>query len=356
MDDPDPARDAHRKNELIRRLEADPRVSAVAFSAFQPGDEAGARIEIQSNAESQSARYNHVDTNFMRTFDIPVLAGRGFGASDVATPTVLVNQSFAKQIFANGDALGRRIRYAQKSRRSASGQSIEQEGTASTGGWYEIVGIVADFPPGVSQGMRDSPRRIYHAAPPEQLLSAAALAIRMRGGAPASGAQFAERLREIALAVDPDLYLRNVRGLDEALRSEQWISRAQAAVIAAVAASVLLLSAAGIYALMAFTVSQRRKEIGIRMALGASRNRIIISIFSRAFGQLSVGAALGLAIGISLELLSRSNGAADGANRGYAAIVLPAVALTMIAVGILAAWGPARRCLDIAPTDALREQ
>ena len=120
---------------------------------------------------------------------------------------------------------------------------------------------------------------MYHAAAAGQV-QPAALAIRMRGGAPAA---FTRRLREIAAAVDPDLHLRNIRSLDEALRREQWISRMEAAVFVAVTLSVLLLSSAGIYALMSFTVSQRRKEIGIRMALGADRTRIVASIFSRRF-------------------------------------------------------------------------
>ncbi len=112
-----------------------------------------------------------------------------------------------------------------------------------------------------------------------------------------------------------------------------------------------MLSSAGIYALMSFTVSQRRKEIGIRMALGADWKRIVASIFSRALGQLAVGAALGMAPWVVLEKASR-----DDIVRGNAAVVLPVVALFMMAVGFLAALGPARRCLRIEPTEALREQ
>ena len=113
--------------------------------------------------------------------------------------------------------------------------------------------------------------------------------------------------------------------------------------------SVLLLSSAGIYALMSFTVSQRRKEIGIRIALGANRKRIIASIFSRALGQLAVGAGLGAAAAAVLESgnnLMRDNGA----------VVLPIVALFMMAEGFVAAIGPARRGLRIEPTEALREE
>ena len=115
--------------------------------------------------------------------------------------------------------------------------------------------------------------------------------------------------------------------------------------------TIPLLSSAGIYALMSFTVSQRRRESGIRMALGADRKRIVASIFSRAMGQLAVGAVVGIASGAALEQASGEN-----LLRGNAAVVLPVVALLMMMVGLLAAFGPARRGLRIEPTEALREQ
>ena len=121
--------------------------------------------------------------------------------------------------------------------------------------------------------------------------------------------------------------------------------------LASVTACVLMLSSAGIYALMSITVSQRRREIGIRMALGADPRRLVASIFSRALGQLAAGAALGMALAVVLE---RSSG--SSLMGGNEAIVLPVVALFMMVVGTLAAVGPARRSLRIEPTEALREQ
>jgi ABC-type antimicrobial peptide transport system permease subunit len=168
------------------------------------------------------------------------------------------------------------------------------------------------------------------------------------GGDPSN---FAGRLREIAAAVDPELHLRNILSLDEALRREQWIRRMEAGALAAVTLSVLLLSAAGIYSLMSMTVSQRRKEIGIRMALGADGKRIVANIFSRALGQLAAGAALGVALGAALE---RASG--GSLLQGNAVVVLSVVVFLMMAVGFVAALGPARRSLRIEPTEALREQ
>ncbi len=336
---------ADRQEELKRNLLAETRVTGVTFSAVMPGDEPGAVIDTASTS-GHEVRTNRVDLNFFRTFEVPILAGRGFEAGDVPTAstdtdvptesgTVVVNQSLALRVF-GGDALGRRIRYVRKNRQESGSER-----------WYEIVGVVSDFPTGVSPGMRDSPLKVYHAVAAGQLRPAF-LAVRLRGG---SAATFGRRLSELSAAVDPDLQLRNVLGMDEALRREQWISRLQAAMFAAVTLSVLTLSSAGIYALMSFTISQRRKEIGIRLALGADRRNIVVSIFSRALVQLGAGAALGLVLGTALEKSS-----SESLMGGNAAVVMPAVALVMIAVGFLAAIGPARRGLKIQPTEALREQ
>ena len=201
---------------------------------------------------------------------------------------------------------------------------------------------------GASQGMRNPNRaKVYHAVGPGHL-QPAMMSIRMRDGAPST---FTPRLQEIALDVDPDLDLRQIRGLDEVLRSEQWISRMTAAAFVSITVTVLMLSAAGVYSLMAFTVSQRRKEIGIRIALGADRRRILTNIFSRALLQLAAGATFGAVIVLWWE-----KGSGGVIMRGHASVVLPAVALVIIAVGFVAALGPARRSLKIEPTEALREQ
>lgn len=343
-----------RQAELQRRLEAEPKVEIMTFSASNPGDERGARVEIESGGienavENLEVRYNRIDVDFFRAFAVPVLAGRGFVGADLGAPSgrqaslvsgsVVVNQSLAQQLF-GGSALGRRVRYVAASRTDPAG--------SATGRWYEIVGIVADFPMGVSQGMKDNAFKIYHPVGMGEV-EPAVLAVKMRGGGAAAG--FGQRFREVAAGVDPDLDVRDVRSLEEVLRSEQWIVRLEGAVFLAITISVLLLSSAGVYALMSFTVSQRRREIGIRMALGASRERILAGIFSRALAQLGSGAAGGAALGLVLERSSDGN-----LMEGHGPVVLTLVALVLTLVGFLAVLGPARRSLRIEPTEALREQ
>jgi ABC-type antimicrobial peptide transport system permease subunit len=329
---------AERQTELIRRLQTEPPISAVTFSLSIPGDERSAHVVAESQPESLEVTFNRVDVDFFRVFRVPILSGRGFEPGDEQdSSAIVVNQPLAQMLF-GGDALGRRIRYT-------SGDPIALNG--EPGRWYRIIGIVRDFPTGVSPGMRGTNLKLYHPAAPGQL-NPAMLAIQMRGGTPAA---FSARLLDIGEAVDRDLNLRKIRGLDEALRSEQWISRLTASVFIAITLSVLMLSSAGIYALMSFTVSQRRREIGIRMALGADWKQIVVGIFSRALVQLAAGAALGVALGIVAQ--KASGGVIMGSN---ANVVLPVVTLTVVAVGLLAALGPARRSLQIEPRDALAEE
>lgn len=119
----------------------------------------------------------------------------------------------------------------------------------------------------------------------------------------------------------------------------------------AVTASVLLLSAAGISAMMSFTVARRRREIGIRAALGADPRRLLGGIFARAAGQLGTGAVLGVAIAVVLD---RALGGGPLSDRGV--LLVPVIAALIVTVGLLATWGPAREGLSVQPTEALREE
>jgi predicted permease len=339
------ARFAAHRAEIERRLQAEPAVTAVTFSSGVPGGEPTAQVEIEGVPTPEGARghetgFNRVDPGFFDVLGAPVLTGRRFAAADLdtASSAVVVNRSFVRQHLGGGNALGRRVRYVTTDDDGETGGSV--------GRWYEIVGVVDDLHTN-SLEPDLALARLYHPLVPGAA-SAGLLTARVRGSTPA---EFGARLREITTSLDPTLRVGEVRTLDDIDRQGKQALRLIALVLTMVTLSVLLLSAAGIYALMSFTVLQRRKEIGIRAALGAHPRRLLGSIFSRALAQLALGLGVGLGAAALLDLTTGGELMA-----GKGPLLLPLVAALMFVVGLLAALGPARRGLRIQPSEALRAE
>jgi ABC-type antimicrobial peptide transport system permease subunit len=207
--------------------------------------------------------------------------------------------------------------------------------------WYEVVGVVGNLP------VTTEARVAYHAAAPGQI-HPAHLQLRRRG----DPAGLAERLRDIAASVDPTLHVDEIRSLAEIYREHRFGDNLGAITIGAVTGSLLLLSAAGLYALMAFTVAQRRREIGIRSALGAQPGQLVAAVFRRAFWQIGAGSAAGI---LAAYLVGRYVPIEQIGGLPIPGI-LPGAAALMLLVGVLAALGPAQRGLRIDPTEALRSE
>ena len=164
---------------------------------------------------------------------------------------------------------------------------------------------------------------------------------------------FAPRLRTIAAEVDPTLRLYDVMSLDQVNEADQVASGFFLRAFAVVSAVALLLSTAGVYSMMAFTVARRTREIGIRAAIGADRWQILTGIFSRAFRQVGFGVAVGSVPG-GLLVMAGAPEAARGSGVSVAVLALGAIAVFMLMVTLLACAVPARRALGVHPTDALR--
>jgi putative ABC transport system permease protein len=207
---------------------------------------------------------------------------------------------------------------------------------------YQIVGIVRDFPAFPPNLTREGEPTIYHPAAVGDI-DPVTLSVRLADASPAG---FINRFREIGAEVDPALQLGNVGLLTDRYDEGRKAWRSLAWAIALVTASVLL-SAAGIYALMSFTVAQRTREIGIRTALGAGPRRVMLNVFGRAVWQVAAGVLIG-------SILSGAAFVAIGLGLGRAAPLLLMVAAIMGLVGLSAAFGPARRALRIQAIEALR--
>jgi putative ABC transport system permease protein len=351
---PGPARREHaalfgnHQRELVRRLQEDPAIAGVANALRPPGEEPWVFIEVEGRASPAGnvllngpppgllARFNQVDTGFFALYQVSLLAGRSFDAGDVGAKThaVIVNWNFAETVAPGGSALGRRFRYV----RAAGSEPLDN---LEADRWYEVVGVVGNLPVTTDAVVA------YHPAAPGQI-HPAHLQLHLRGGP----AGLADRLRAVGARVDPALHVDEVRTLAEIYREHRFGDNLGALTIAAVTGSLVLLSAAGLYALTAFTVAQRRREIGIRSALGARPHQMVAAVFRRVFWQIGAGSAVGV---LGAYLAGRYVPIEQVGGLPIPGI-LPGAAGFMLLVAVVAALRPARRALRIDPTEALRSE
>ena len=324
--------------ELMSRLEAEPGVAAVTFSSHVPGLTAGRQIQFDDPSAlrtptgrplPQGVGTLAVAVNMFEVYAAELVAGRGFTAGDLGTANaVIVNRTFVETYLESRSPLGLRFRYTR-------------DGTPQPE-LYQVIGVVRDFPSFPPALALDDQAVVYHPAVAGDVHSPV-LSVRFDGPIPAG---FTERFRRLGAEVDPALQLR-VEPLTTFYDNMRSLWRYVAWGITLITASVLLLSAAGIYALMSFTIAQRTREIGIRLALGAPARGLLLSIFGRVLRQLGLGVLVG-------SLLSATVFAAVGFGLDDAVPLLLAVAAIMLAVGLGAGLGPARRSLRIQAMEALR--
>jgi predicted permease len=356
--------------DLDRRLRTEPQVVDVTFSLMDAGQEPAMALEAEGQAlpvdpvdyniqEGTGAghlvRYNRVAINFLAAFDVPVILGRDFSAADLGTDRVIINRTLAQMAFGTTNPLGSRIKYVGRIREANESDDdahrvLSMPTAIPLERWYEIIGVIPDFPVNeIDTNRRTQPRgRVYHPVTFGDLYPVR-IGVRVRAGDPAA---FSDTLRHVSAAVNLDLQVRDITTTEIVVKREEGIFRMMGTTVALVMLSVISLSAAGIYSLMSFTVAKRRREIGIRAALGADRHRLLLGIFSRVLAQLGAGVGVGALLAIGLEQVFES----DVMRQSQRAVILPLVALVITLVGLLSAIGPARAGLRIQPTEALREE
>lgn len=340
----DSLRFGQRVTELMRRLEAEPSVAGVTYEVYLADRKGPLEVEgLPAPSESPAGHWVStagVAPGYLSVYGARILAGRAFGPGDLdpRAASVIVNQAFVTQVLGGGPALGRRIRHM--------GPPSGPSGERKPGPWYEIVGVSQNLSVNPMDPSLVKPGLAYPVTPGHA--QSVGLDVRVRGIAPQA---FAPRLRELAVAVDPTLRLGQTYSLEEFEAQDRLAVRLVALVVGLVVLSVFLLSGAGIYALTSFTVTQRRREIGIRSALGAHPRQVLGSVFAGVTRQVALGLVVGVVAAFAVD-----RAAGGELMNGKGAVLVPVVGITMAIVSVVAAMGPARRGLRIQPMEALRDE
>jgi putative ABC transport system permease protein len=335
------ATDAHRLafyEEVKTRLSGIPGVSATGIASALPLGGAEPRklvVDGRDASDTESTAWTlAVDTGYFDAIAAPVIRGRPFSSLD-GTPghaSVIVNSRLAERYFGTEHVIGRRIRLGG-----------EQNGDT---GWLTIVGVS----PNIKQ--RPLPRTDPIAYLPLGRFAPATAALMLR--APSNVSALPSLVRAETAAIDRGLPIYRILTLDQYAREAGWNGRVSNAIINGIAAVALLLATIGLYAVTAYAVSIRTKEIGVRMALGARRRQITWLVLRRVLARVAIGFIVGVAC-------TWAWGHFTGAGIGSTArltdpATLAGVAILLVTAAMAAAIVPVSHATHIEPVEALRHE
>jgi putative ABC transport system permease protein len=332
-----PHRFAAAQDALVERLRSEPGVRAVAIGTALPRMDHDQRdVEVEDDDTPHRVRAASVAPGYFEALRAPILAGRAFDGRDVigTASTVIVNTTFVEHALGGRTAIGRRVRY-----RAA--------GDTAPGPWHEIVGVVGHL--GMHSLTPEQDDGIYHPLVPGSV-QRVHLAIETDGEPTA----LAPRVRGIAREVDPLVVMTSPTGLDRLFEGDWYIMTAIVGGVALLVGVLLALAASGLYAIMSFTIAERTREIGIRIALGADRRSIALQVARRAIIQITVGVLIGLPIAGSVFFeMHEDSGLAPSAWLAVGFALAQGIGIILL-VALAACLVPTRRALRISPVEALR--
>jgi predicted permease len=348
----DPRQGHEFYDRLIARLRALPGVQgAAAMSGLPPLRDVNANdTDIESyspppntGSAAPTGPFENIDywqnvtTQYIETMGIPIVAGRGFQPTDEqGPPVVLINETMARTFWKQRSPLGDRVR----------------RGFGDQLPWYTIVGVVKD----VKQRGVENPtgtELYFHVAQTARVSQAASrtMNVMMRTSLPASALD--APIRQIVQELDPSLPVVRLRGMDEVFVESTQRTQLLARLLGAFGALALLLAALGTYGVLSYVVAQRRREIGIRVALGAERGRVLSMVMRQGLGMAGAGIAIGL---VGAFLLDRVMGALLFGVRPSDPLTLAGVVVCLTLAATLACYIPARRATRVDPMVVLREE
>jgi predicted permease len=316
---------------LVDRLARLPTVEAVAIATSVPLDIHGLPMRVftvQGHARSDDgfdeALTDTVTPGYFSVMKIPFVAGHDFAPlTDIAAPRqVVVNATFVRQYLDDADALGRRIEVRAKP--------------------YVIVGVVRDS---TYNAFGEPPTPMLYFSLRDRPAPTADVHVRVRSGAETAAAA---DIRRVVAGLNPELPVYDVRTLSDHIEANLIFRRIPARLFGVLAPLLLLLAASGIYAVVAYGVSLRTQEFGVRLALGATGTRLVARCVGEHLAVVATGALAGwlLALAVVVDLLG---GRVDPG-------VFAGVPALLMAVALVACWWPARRISEIDPLIALRAE
>jgi predicted permease len=324
---------------LIEKLRALPGVESAAVTTqlpFQGWGQVITRFEGRPSprpSEAPSTGYAEVSPDYFHTLNIPILRGRAFTTSDDtnAVKVGIINEAFAHRFFPGEEPIGKRV----------------ELGFAEPPQWIEIVGIARDAR---NESIEGQPRdQVF--LPLDQMPwfsdTSISVAVRARAGTPGLN----QALREAVWSLDKDQPLHNLKLMKQVLFEATAQRRFTLIVLSVFAALALLLTLVGLYGVLAYAVSKRKREIGIRMALGAQQSIVLGMILREGVLLAALGITAGL-LGALAFLRVMRNLLYDTAPTDPATFVV--ITLLLGAVTLLACWVPANRAAKVDPMMALR--
>jgi putative ABC transport system permease protein len=341
-------------SDLVERLRALPGVEQVSLAATVPfgnvrlGERvrpAGGApvIESDPNDRSVSAGFNAIGADYFRALDVQLLRGRFFNRSetenDSAAPVAIINDELARRLFPGKDALGQNIQY---------GDADTEEGRRI----FEIVGIV----PTLQHSLIPARAEPYVYVPFGQGYRSNVhlhIAVSPRG----KGAEddLLQAVRREIRSADANMPVLNARSFHDHFdtSAELWLVRTGARLFSVFGALALFLAAAGVYGVRAYMVAQRTREIGIRMALGATRRDAVRLVLREGFSLTLSGLGIGLVLALMTGQLLSSMLYRVSATDPAVFVVTP---LVLMVVSLLACYVPARRAATVNTMVALRHE
>lgn len=319
---------------LRERLETLPGVQSVGFADNLPLNLSSSQMGVQPEGYTPPAGSNApsiddatVDYGYFAAMGIPILRGRGFRDTDRidSPPVIVINENFAKRFWPGQDPIGKRVRTAGRE--------------------HLVIGVVRT---GKYFSLGEDPKAFFYL--PLEQNHRASFFLHVRAAVDPAG--MLETVRKEIQSLDSKLPVSDVRTMHAALGFALLPARMAAGIVSAFALLALFLAAIGLYGVMAYSVSQSVRDIGIRMALGAKAGDVLQLVLRGGMMLTFVGLAIGLALGLALTRLM--TGLLYGISPTDPLSYVVAV-LVLAAVALLAAFLPARRAAKVDPMIALRE-